>query len=308
MTLNEPDSSVLLGDFLVDWLWFSAIGYLNVFWTIIIAEAEVFFSVFVATAIILWVNGWLASRFTRSPWIQRPLSLEWKGLRVATVPELLEFMRRRLPWPLLIAGAAGLFATLVAWGEAHNWGVFLQFLYRVPYGASDPLYDKDIAFYFFSLPAYLVIKNWMLITLFLSVLLAGAVYLVHGDIEFNAQRRSMSPRAIAHGSVLLGCFFAVKAWSYSLDRYLLLYRDNGVVVGASYTDVHVMLPVLWLLIGLAVIAALGCWANLRVRTYKLPVATLAILFGTSLVLGEMLPALIQRVYVKPNELQLEGTY
>jgi hypothetical protein len=37
---------ILLGDFLVDWLWFSAIGYLNVFWTIIIAEAEVFFSVF----------------------------------------------------------------------------------------------------------------------------------------------------------------------------------------------------------------------------------------------------------------------
>jgi uncharacterized membrane protein (DUF485 family) len=65
---------ILLGDFLVDWLWFSAIGYLNVFWTIIIAEAEVFFSVFVATAIILWANGWLASRFTRSPWIQRPLS------------------------------------------------------------------------------------------------------------------------------------------------------------------------------------------------------------------------------------------
>jgi uncharacterized protein len=67
---------ILLGDFLVDWLWFSAIGYLNVFWTIIIAEAEVFFSVFVATAMILWINGWFACRFTRSPWIQRPLNLE----------------------------------------------------------------------------------------------------------------------------------------------------------------------------------------------------------------------------------------
>ena len=60
----------------------------------------------------------------------------------------------------------------------------------------------------------------------------------------------MSPTAIAHGSVLLGFFFAVKAWSYGLDRYLLLYGDNGVVVGASYTDIHVELPVLWLLIGL----------------------------------------------------------
>src|SRR6266478_4615963 len=40
----------LTGDFLVDWLWFSTIGYLGIFWTTIVAEAEVFFAVFVATA------------------------------------------------------------------------------------------------------------------------------------------------------------------------------------------------------------------------------------------------------------------
>ena len=27
----------LTGDFLVDWFWFSEVGYLNVFWTIVIA-------------------------------------------------------------------------------------------------------------------------------------------------------------------------------------------------------------------------------------------------------------------------------
>jgi uncharacterized protein len=36
----------LMGDFLVDWLWFSTIGYLGVFWTTIVAEAEVFFASF----------------------------------------------------------------------------------------------------------------------------------------------------------------------------------------------------------------------------------------------------------------------
>ena len=46
----------------------------------------------------------------------------------------------------------------------------------------------------------------------------------------------------------LGLYFAVKAWSYALDRFLPLYNDNGVVVGAGYTDVHVELPVLWLLV------------------------------------------------------------
>jgi Uncharacterised protein family (UPF0182) len=89
----------------------------------------------------------------------------------------------------------------------------------------------------------------MLLTFFLSAVFAGAVYWMHGDIRYDAQRRSISPVAIARGSMLVGFFFVVKAWSYGLDRYLLLYGDNGVVVGASYTDIDVELPVLWLLIG-----------------------------------------------------------
>ena len=190
------------------------------------------------------------------------------------------------------AGGAGVLAALVAWGEVNNWGVFLRFLYQVPYGANDPLYDNDIGFYLFTLPAYIAIKNWMLLTLFLSALFAGAIYWVHGDIEYDAQRRSMSPTAIAHGSVLLGFFFAVKAWSYGLDRYLLLYGDNGVVVGASYTDIHVGLPVLWLLIGLSIVAAFAAWANVRVRTYRLPAAAAVLVFGGSFVLSGVDPGII----------------
>src|SRR5262245_14313714 len=139
----------LTGDFLVDWLWFSTIGYLGVFWTTIAAEAEVFFAVFVATVIILWVNGSFASRFGRLPWTYRPADFEWKRTGVAT-PDVLEFMRHRLPWPLVTASGVSVLAMLVAWGEVHNWGVFLRFLYHVPYGANDPLYGKDIGFYLFA--------------------------------------------------------------------------------------------------------------------------------------------------------------
>src|SRR5260370_33922837 len=116
----------------------------------------------------------------------------------------------------------------------------------------------------------------MLLTLFLSALLAGAVYWVHGDIEYDILRRSMSPTSIAHGSALLGFFFVVKAWSYGLDRYLLLFGDNGVVVGASYTDIHVELPVLWFLVGLSMVAAFAAWANLWVRADRIHAATAAL--------------------------------
>src|SRR5713226_6814948 len=257
---------ILLGlasDFLVDWLWFSSIGYLQVFLTRFGAKAVVFFAVFSATAVILWLNGWLAVHFARRRPTQAVAASVWNPAGSAPPPDLFALMRDRLPWPRVIAGAAGLLALLVAAAEAGNWGVFLRFLYHVPYGADDPLYNKDIGFYLFSLPAYILIKNWMLLTLVLSSLFAGAIYWVHGDIEYDIHHRSMSPTAIAHGSALLGLLFAVKAWSYGLDRYLLLYGDNGVVVGASYTDIHVGLPALWLLIGLSIIAAFAAWANLE---------------------------------------------
>ncbi|MGA7331218.1 MAG: UPF0182 family protein, partial [Pseudolabrys sp.] len=298
----------LISGFLVDWLWFSAIGYFDVFWTTIIAKAGVFFAVFFATAIILWVNGLVAFRFTRSQRTQRPTEFEWKPSGVATLPEVLEFARHRLSWPVVIICGTCILAALVAWGEVNNWSVFLQFLYQAPFGTNDPLYGNDIGFYLFTLPAYIATKNWMLLTLFLSALFAGAIYWVHGHIDHTAQRPSISPAAIAHGSVLLGFFFAVKAWSYGLDRYLLLYGDNGVVVGASYTDIHVGLPVLWLLIGLSIVAAFAAWANVRVRTYRIPAAAAALVFGGSLVLSEVVPGFFQRVFVKPTELQLEKPY
>ena len=295
----------LAGDLLVDWMWFSAIGYLQVFWTTIGAKVAVFLVVFAATAVMVWSNARLAVHFTRG---RRVPAGFWKPATTVTPADPFEYLRNHLPWPLAVAGGAGLVALLAAWGEAGNWGVFLQLLYHVPYGANDPVFGKDIAFYLFTLPAYIVIRNWALFALFLSALFAGLIYWVHGEIEYHAQRRSISPTAIAHGSALLGLLFVVKAWSYALDRYLLLYGDNGVVVGAGYTDIHVELPVLWLLIGLSTVAALAAWANLRVRTYRLPTAAMLLIFGGAFLLSGIVPGLFQRLMVKPSELELERPY
>jgi uncharacterized protein len=302
---------ILLGlasDFLVDWLWFSSIGYLQVFLTGIGAKAVLFFAVLMATGAILWLNGWLVMRFARRQPTQAVAASAWAPTGNVPPPDLFTFMRDRLPWPRAIAGGAGLLALPVAAAEAGNWGAFLQFFYHVPFGADDPLYSKDIGFYLFVLPAYIIIKNWMLLTLVLSAVFAGTIYWVQGDIEYDAHHRSMSPTVIAHGSVLAGLLFAVKAWSYGLDRYLLLYGDNGVVVGASYTDIHVGLPGLWLLVGLSIIAALAAWANLRVRTYRLPAAAFILVGIGSFVLSGAVPVLFRQFFVKPSELQLEKPY
>jgi len=296
----------LASGFLVDWLWFTNLGYVSVFQTTIAAQILTFLTVFAVTASSLGLNAWLALRATQRR--QFLLAPAQSSTLAVTPLDQLRLVRDRLPWRMIIVIAAGIVAIAVAWFELGNWMIFLTMIYGVPYGAADPLYGNDIGFYLFSLPALVEIMHWLLLVLFLSALFAGVVYLIYGEIELEAQRRWASPNVIRHGSVLLGIFFLVKAWSYWLDRYMLLYADNGVVVGAGYTSIHVELPVLWILAGIAVIASLLSWSNIQARNYLRPLIAVGAVYGAAFVLAGVIPGLFQRFFVKPNELQWERPY
>jgi uncharacterized protein len=296
----------LTGEVLVDALWFSEIGYREIFWTVLRTKAALAATVFVISAAFIAVNGMVAMRWAgrAGPGAPQP-AFDWESvLRSGLDPwELLRAHQARF-----VAVASGIFAGLVAAAEVGNWELFLRFIYQVPYGQNDPVFGKDIGFYLFSLPAYVAIKNAMIFTLILAALLAGAIYWAHGDIDFDKRPRSISPSVVAHGSVLLALFFLIKAWSYGLDRFLLLYDDNGVVVGANYTDVTIVIPLLWGMALVAVLAALISATNLWVGGYRRPLAAVALVVAASLVPLDMFPALFERLFVKPYELQLERPY
>jgi len=287
----------MLTDLLVDWSWLSSIGYVGVFWTVLGAKAALFVAVFVASTGLLWLNGQLAFRRAAS-------AGAWGG----TMPTPFGRPVPPLLWRLLIAGAAAAIGLMIAGGETGHWDTVLRFIEQVPYGRDDPVFAKDLGFYLFSLPAYVALKNWLLLTLLLSAMFAGAVYWANGAIVLDRRPMRIASAAVAHGSLLLAGYFAVKVWSYTLDRYLLLYGDNGVVVGAGYTDVTIELPILWLLAGVAGVAALVTALNVRLRSRKLPPAAVAALVASSFALALLLPGLFERLYVKPNQLQLEAPY
>ena len=300
------------GGALVDWLWFSSIGYAGVFWTIFTTRSLLFLAVFAVSTGAFWLSGGLALRFARGPavWPPRVASARpWPGQGPQTSLALIGYATSHVPWRLLVAGAALLLGLVTAALELANWDVVLRFLYQVPYGSSDPVFGNDIGFYLFALPAYLALKNWLMLVLLFSAALAGLVYWAHGDIELDPPPRRLSPAVLTHGSVLLGLYFAVKACSYGLDRYLLLYSDNGIVLGAGYTDLHVRLPVLWFLAGLAAACAIASGLNVvRWRSWRIPAAAVVLLFGSSFVAAVVFPVLFNRLYVKPSELQLEAPY
>src|ERR1700730_9145258 len=67
----------LASNFLVDWLWFSSIGYLPVFLTSIGAKAAVFFAVLTAAAVFLSPNCLCAVRFSRRQPAQTVAASAW---------------------------------------------------------------------------------------------------------------------------------------------------------------------------------------------------------------------------------------
>jgi uncharacterized protein len=296
-----------LSNLLVDWLWFSSAGYAAVFLTIVQAKATVFLGVLLVSGLCFWVSGALALRYARrqSPWHALAFPRDTQSGQVLS--DLVGAAMSRTVWSYLIAAVALVLAILTAVSELGDWRLVLRFIDRVPYGKADPIFGRDIGFYLFVLPAYVAFVHWLLVLLVLSALVAGAVYWLHGEFSVDARPWQISPAVLVHGSVLLGLFFALKAWSYDLDRYQLLYGNNGVVVGAAYTDIHVNLPVLWLLIGLTTAAALACWLNVRWRTYWIPGGAIAAFLGT-VALSLVIPSLFERFYVKPSELALETPY
>jgi Na+/proline symporter len=60
----------------VDWAWFSTIGYIGVFWTAFATKVVLFVAMFVVSALLLWANGRLALRFAL-PRQQRHGPMRW---------------------------------------------------------------------------------------------------------------------------------------------------------------------------------------------------------------------------------------
>ena len=127
------------GSTLVDWLWFSSIGYEGVFWTIFTARTVLFLAVFAASTGAFWLSGGLALRFARRP-AARPASAIFSTGPSQTPLLLIGYVSPHVSGRLLVAGAAVLLGLLTASIELSNWEVVLRFLHQVPYGASEPVF------------------------------------------------------------------------------------------------------------------------------------------------------------------------
>jgi uncharacterized protein len=291
-----------LSGFFVDLLWFREVHFAQAFWTVFwskILLGLVFGLLFFA---LLLSNLIIARRLTPR---FRPFSPE---------QELIERYRAALePYArFVIPGFAALIALFVGIAASAQWQSFLLWRHAgdVAFGAghADPVFHRDPAFYIFRLPFLKYIQGWFFSALVGVTVLTAIAHYLTGGIRLQTAGEKVTAQVKAHLSVLLGLVLLAKAWGYYLGRYDLLVSPRGVVTGASYTDIHAQLPALYVLTIVGLICAVLFLVNIRFRGWILPVLGIGLLMLSSIVVGAIVPASVQKFRVDPQELQKESLY
>ena len=300
---------ILLGmadTFLVDFLWFSSLGYREVFDRIVGTQIAIFAAVWFVAFIAIAASGFAAIGESRDRERLRVVRRPDEMVEV-NLPELIRAFSDRIPWRVLVLVAAAVLAIFPANGEAGGWDVYLKALYGVPFHLGDRSFGHDVGFYVFRLPLLESLRDLFLVILFLAAAVGVGIHWARGSLDFRESPPRINASAAAFISAVLGIFFLQRAVSYWLSRYGLLFHTNGVVYGLRYVDHVLWQPGLWLLVVLSVVAAMLCFANVRQRGVRLPVIAFVMVFGTSLMLSFIEPV-IERLWVKPDELRIEKPY
>lgn len=279
-----------------EWLWFGEVGFTGVFTKILFtkiwlgaATGAIFFA-------IVYFNLMLARRM--APRYQFGPGTE--VIERAPIPD--KVMRWLIPGALLIP-------TLIAVGAGgSSWEELLKYVNGTDFGIADPIFNRDVGFYVFTLPFLQSLQSFIWWTLIFTVIVTTAMHFFDYAINLSGKQVSFAPHVKGHLSVLMGLIMLTLAASYLLKGYVLMYSPRGVVFGASYTDVHAQLPVLKFLAATAAVAGILFLINIYFRGWKLPAAAIALIILTAIFAGQVYPFVVQQYQVSPNELEKELPY
>ena len=227
---------------LADWLWYRDVGYERVFLTKILAQWALGLAAGIGGFVMLYLNGRVALRGvpTRNLHIRDASSWAQAGPKV-----LVERLASWFVIPITLV-----LSVILAFSSAGNWRELAQFVYRTPFGITDPVFGRDVAYYVFTIPMMENVLAFASAILWLSLLLiALPIYVARDDIGATGGQRGqqlrfyVTPKAQTHMAVLGAALLVVSAIRMLLvDVPSLMLERHPVLFGATYADLHVRLP------------------------------------------------------------------
>jgi len=282
----------------INWLWFGQVGFRDVYSTVLWTRIALFLIFGVLMALIIGGNLF-AAYLLRPPF--RPMSAEQQNLeRYRVMAE---------PRRVLILVVAMIIAFFASGMSAQNqWSKWQLWLNSTPFGMKDPQFHTDISFYAFDYPVYRLMLGFGFTAIIFSVVLTVAVHYLTGAIRLQTPGPKITPAARRHLTVLVFVFMVLKALAYWLDRYGLVFSDRSKFTGASYTDIHSVLPARTILFWIAVVLALVVLASLWLKSALWGGIGFVVLMVLSILIAGIYPAIVQQVSVKPNASTKESPY
>lgn len=262
--------------------------YTRVFFTDIFAKLEMFALCFVFSLAIAAASFFAVKK-----------NIAW---RTGEVPKA---MKRKYLW--LASGIFALLSALVFSGGMYE--KYLLFKNSVQSGVTEPVFGRDISYYFFT-REFLQSASQALMSLLgcaLVIVLVLYIILLAGSDRGKIRSVITDGRIFFHLAlnVLLMC--VLRGFMYYFDAQGVLLEQGGVTAGALYTDVHIRLPFYsaapYMLFVIAILAAVFLFK----KKIKPCVITLLI-FPALLVVMNVVSYAVEALYVSPNEATLEAEY
>ena len=167
----------------------------------------------------------------------------------------------RRVWPLIVLLGIVIPGVLVGQRAAGRWQTYLVWRNATPWGATDPVFHKDISFFVDVYPFHAMVVSLLsqAVSYGLWIAVVGGYW--YGTWRLRRGRQKITPGITKLVSLLVAAFLAVKAIGYWVSRYGLTTSSRGPVTGAGYTDIHAALPSKYVLMVIALLCAMALLAN-----------------------------------------------
>ncbi len=263
-----------------EYLWFESLNYGQIFVEMLKYKLSTFLLAFSITFTILTLNAVLLKR------------------------AIIEFMGERIRYFHEIDAIVSL---AVAYGFSEHWLKLVFFMNSTDFNLKDPIFGYDVSFFVFKLPFVEIILQIVAFATFLCFVNSFVYYIYHFRwVRSWEEFKEVFPDlGYLHISILFAIlFFLIGVYLY-VERFELLFSQHGVVSGASWVEVNVLMPALLLMSFVSFGFGLAC---LKIRGFE----RVALLFGIYVIvvtfaLG-VIPFAVQKLKVEPNELQMEWDY
>ena len=291
-----------ISNFYIDYEWFRINNGLQVFWVLFMTKFNVqaifgvsFIGLFMLNFLLIRLLGG-KGRFFVENFLDR--------IQIPAIGSSRHFL-------LIILTLIIVFIGFAMGGTASAfWKEYLMYKNAVPFDGFpvDPIFNKNIGFYVFSLPFYQFLYGWLMSTLVIITIFSSIIHFFNGGIFFKNGSIDFSGFCRAHLSILLAMLVILYGFSYQISAYELLFSQVGKFYGAGYAAVNSKLLAYRVAEVISFIAGALLLFNVFKRSFKLPVIVMLTIIPVYFILGTIYPALQQRFIVVPNELDKEKPF